>query len=562
MKLWPQLTFRRHKHSAHDSGPLDATEALHVAIDDLTKTLYIDQTRRSSVAIQQWMAEHRARTGLLYAVVWEPFSDITRRRNEIREVHAGQKTHQETANTARNQAIGILKIAAQCRASDVHILRRKDHTEVQFRIKKSLMVFRELNNTEGDALLVALYRLCSSQDNTIKPLETQDGGITGQLLDGTGLENVRLVRGPAYPANDGGGHMELRLQYREKSEGSGALPAGVTLRLPRRPEGSLKLASYGFSEDQIDRLKYIATQPSGVLLLTGPTGSGKTTTIYELAKWQARTDPGKRLVGIEQPVEYPMPWAVQLEISNALDAKAAGERFQGNLRYSLRMDPDRLIIGEIRDAEVALTTFDAAQTGHSVLSTLHIEDPFEFPTRLQNMNFERLSFRVTCNSSVIRGVVAQRLLPILCEHCKEPWTVEDDRMPHRAASALASWGDTSTTFKVYAGGCAHCQFTGVGSVTSVAEVVETDEELMNDLITKGIAIARRRFRSRPDADTPMVEKAITLALKGQVDPWTILREVDKIPSKEQVDRDRRIGRAERARAAQDAARLTPEEEVV
>ena len=88
MKLWPQLTFRRHKHSAHDSGPLDATEALHVAIDDLTKTLYIDQTRRSSVAIQQWMAEHRARTGLLYAVVWEPFSDITRRRNEIREVHA------------------------------------------------------------------------------------------------------------------------------------------------------------------------------------------------------------------------------------------------------------------------------------------------------------------------------------------------------------------------------------------------------------------------------------------------------------------------------------------
>ena len=133
-------------------------------------------------------------------------------------------------------------------------------------------------------------------------------------------------------------------------------------------------------------------------------------------------------------------------------------------------------------------------------------------------------------------------------------------MPHRAAAALASWGDTSKTFKMHAGGCAHCQFTGIGSVTSVAEVVETDEELMNDLITKGIAIARRRFRSRPDADTPMVEKAIALALQGKVDPWTILREVDKIPSKEQVDRDRRIGRAERARAAEEADRVNNDEE--
>lgn len=539
---------------------LSPNDAQHAAVDDLTKTIYIDRTKRSSDAFQAWLNSHLNTTGVVYHVVWEAFSDITRRREEIRQRGAAHHKPGEASNTARNQAISVLKIAATCRASDVHILRRREHTEIQFRIKKSLMVYRELNNSDGDALLVALYRLCSSQDNTIKPQETQDGGITGHLLDGTGLENVRLVRGPAYPANDGGGHMELRLQYREKSEGSGALPNNVLLTLPRRPDGQLKLVQYGFTEDQVDRLKYIATQPSGVLMLTGPTGSGKTTTIFELAKWQARTDPGKRLVAIEQPVEYPMPWAVQLEISNALDAAAAGKRFQDNLRYSLRMDPDRLIIGEIRDAEVALTAFDAAQTGHSVLTTLHIEDPFEFATRLQNMNFERLSFRVTCNSSVIRGIVAQRLLPILCDSCKEPWTPGDDRMPHRAAAALASWGDTSMTFKMHAGGCAHCQFTGIGSVTSVAEVVETDEELMNDLITKGIAIARRRFRSRPDVDTPMVEKAIALALQGKVDPWTILREVDKIPSKEQVDRDRRIGRAERARAAEEADRVNNDEE--
>jgi len=529
-------------------------DAQHVYVDDLTGTILADITRRDSLSLQQFLAAHTRATGRIFPVSWVPFSEVTHQATDARQRAAQSETDGETGN-ARGRAIALLKTAARARASDVHILRRRGHTEIQLRIKKNLVVLNELNNAEGDALLVAMYRLGSSQDNTFKENETQDGGIAGEILDGTGLENVRIVRGPAYPSVEGGGHMELRLQYREKSDGSAVLPEGVILRPPSAPTGRLKLRDYGFDEDQVDRLLYIASAPSGMLLFTGPTGSGKTTSIFEMGKWQARSAPGKRAVAIEQPVEYPMPWAVQLEISNALSAEAAGERFRENLRYSLRMDPDRLIIGEIRDAEVALTSFDASQTGHSVLSTLHIEDPFDFPLRFQNMDFNRLSFRVTCNSSVIRGIVAQRLLPVLCEHCKQRWTTDDERMPKRAAAALCSWGDTVSVFRLNPTGCVRCQYTGVGTVTAVAEVVETDEELMNDIVTKGVPVARRRYRSRPDADTPMVERAVKLALQGTVDPASIIREVALIPFKEQVDLDRARGRSEREHAAREAAAL-------
>jgi len=365
--------------------------------------------------------------------------------------------------------------------------------------------------------------------------------------------------------------MELRLQAREKNRGSGTLPTEVVLRECYRPPGQLSLEDYGFTPAQIDRLLYIVSQPSGILMATGPVGSGKTTLMFKLLEWLARTDPSKRLVSIEQPVEYPMPWGVQLEISNALSAAEAGKRAQEYLRYSLRMDPDILQLAEVRDAETALTTIMAAQTGRRVITTFHIACAFEFALRLQNMDHERLSPNVTCNSAVFRGIVAQRLIPVLCKHCKTPWQYEvgwDDKavrektgMPRRAAEAFASWGDITSVRKRHPGGCSHCQFTGFEAVTAVAEVVETDEELMNDLIHHGVSVARRRFRSRPDADTSMVEKAIHRAMDGLLDPATILKEIDRIPSKVEIERERVTGRAERDRAIQGTIRQSSSGEI-
>lgn len=535
----------------------------HVFLDAYKQIIYIDIAKRDDPDLALFLEQHDRDTGTSWELKLEHYADLQNRRDQERQrAHVAHPTAAKanaSDNNARSQAFALIRQAAQLGASDLHIHRLKDHTEVRLRIKKNVLVLKDMSIAEGDALLVAIYRLGSSQDSTFKEGETQDGGISGSELEGTGLENVRIVRGPSYPAMTGGGHMELRLQYKERAGSNTSSPLGVILRKPRTPPGSLMLKEYGFDDAQIDKLLYIASSPSGLLLLTGPTGSGKTTSIFELAKWQARTSPNKRTVTIEQPVEYPMPWAVQLEISNALTGEEAGLQFKENLRYSLRMDPDRLIIGEIRDAEVAITSFDASQTGHSVMSTLHIEDPFDFPLRFQNMNSEKLPFRTTCVSTIIRGIVAQRLLPVLCNHCKQPWSPSDPRMPKLACEALLTWGDAASVFQINHEGCAECSYTGVASVTAVAEVVETDEELMNDFITRGVTPARRRYRSRPDADKPMVERAIAMALEGKVDPQAIISEVERIPFRDKVERDRRIGRRERELDARKAEEFLNEE---
>lgn len=553
------LFFRnRSKSSSKNFSTLDdilpQRDSLHIFEDIERSIIVIDRDRQMDPTIQNFLADHQALRGAVFKVEWVPFSDIPKRKDELRLRQAKLKSPGTVDNTAQARAIAILKDAALCRASDVHILRRANHTEVQFRIKKNLLIYREVSCDEGDSLLNALCYACTSGDNTIKPYETQDGGLNGNQpeLVGTGIENVRMVRGPMYR----GQHMELRVQGREQSEGSGSLPPSITLRECYRPEGELKLRAYGFTEDQVERLLSVLRMPKGIIMLTGPVGSGKTTTNYELLKQVARINPGKRLITIAQPVEYEMPWAIQLEISNTLSAAEAGKKAQEYLRYSLRMDPNVLEIAEIRDAEIAITAISAAQTGRQVFTTMHIDCAFEYASRLENFDGKILAPRITCNSSVFKCIVAQRLIPLLCPQCKEPWDYDEaaerenerEGKPKRAARAIASWGDMSLVYTKKRGGCSHCQYTGFKSVTAVAEVVEPDEELMSDLATYGADIARRRFRSRPEADTSMVEKAIDRVFEGIIDPWSILDEIDRIPTKQEIERDRRTGAYERSAA--------------
>ncbi|MBB2156621.1 Flp pilus assembly complex ATPase component TadA [Gluconacetobacter diazotrophicus] len=550
-----------HRNRTAENGRVDppgvrlhAEDAQHIFIDEANAIAYLDEAKRNVPIYQQWLTAHERLpdTHNVYSLSFVPLGEVNRRREDAFRAASGTSHSAGDTSHVRGRAITLLRVAARCGATDIHILRRKSLVQVQFRIRKSLFVYGELSTAEGDALIIALYRLCAVQDNMFMPAETQDGAIAGDVLEQSGLSSVRVVRGPAYPVIDGGGHMELRLQTTEKSRGL-KIPADVNLRPLPPPPGELRLAEYGFSELQINKILYAAAALSGAIIVTGPTGSGKNTTNFEVSRWQAQTRPDKRTIEIGQPIEYPMPWAVQLEVSNAHTEEIAGKLFLENFRYSLRMDPDRLIVSEIRGAEIALTMYGAAQTGHQVLTTMHVDDPFDFPLRLQGMDYERLAPRVTCNSSIIRCVIAQRLVPHVCPHCSLPWDESDARLPRMAIDAFTSWGDVSKARMVRPGGCERCEFMGVHHVSAVAEVVLTDEELMNDIISKGVAVARRRYRSRDDADTSMVEKAIRLALAGTIDPMAIVSEVGQIPFRDHVELDRRRGRAERMAAAKAAA---------
>ena len=175
------------------------------------------------------------------------------------------------------------------------------------------------------------------------------------------------------------------------------------------------------------------------------------------------------------------------------------------------------------------------------MTTLHVDDPFDYPLRLQNMDFERLSFRTTCNASIVRGIVAQRLLPVLCPHCAVQWSPDDDRMPRQTCQAVLTWGDDPTRIRRTGPGCEHCLGTGIAGRTAVAEVVETDEQLMSDFVQYGVCIARHRFRARKDVDPSMVETAMTRVFAGIVDPYEVTAKVDRIRTRTAVMEERYAG---------------------
>ncbi|GBR25669.1 GspE/PulE family protein [Gluconobacter japonicus] len=513
-----------------------------IHIDEINQTVFINEALKRRAHVLAWLAELRRHPGLAtLRVEWELIGTLTERIQQAHHDNAIVSRDDAQDAEVRDEALALLREGAENGVSDVHIHRKERHTEILFRINGTLVVAHELTNDHADRLLRAMYTLASSRDSAYSEMEFQDAAVAGDVLKGTGLANVRIVKGPCLPVAEGGKFMVMRLQYAKSGGGRRGARTATEFRTPRRPEGHLKLLEYGFSQAQIDRILNISIAPSGVLICTGPTGSGKTTLLYEGAQHKARTQPGRRLVTIEQPAEYPMPWAIQLDISNALSAAAAGREFKGRLRSALRMDPDDIMVGEIRDMEVALTTFDAAQTGHFVMTTLHVDDPFDYPLRLQNMDFERLSFRTTCNASIVRGIVAQRLLPVLCPHCAVPWSPDDDRMPRQTCQAVLTWGDDPTRIRRTGPGCEHCLGTGIAGRTAVAEVVETDEQLMSDFVQYGVSIARHRFRARKGVDPSMVETAMTRAFAGIVDPYEVTAKVDRIRTRTAVMEERYAG---------------------
>ncbi|WP_255581907.1 GspE/PulE family protein [Cupriavidus sp. AU9028] len=434
----------------------------------------------------------------------------------------------ETLGLARR----LIADSAALVASDIHILVREDHTEIQVRVKGDLrtVAAQSMRREEGERLIRAMYTGLATVKDTYNPLDVQDAQIAGEALPGTGLSSVRIVRGPAYPVESGGSFLVARLQYREHHQEEApsiAIEASkrLDLRRPKSPPGEFKLPAMGYTPHQVELVSQLLRRPMGVIIVTGPTGSGKTTTLFECTRHQARLFPEKRLITIENPTEYPMDWAVQLSTES--------ERFPEMLRMTLRMDPDAVLLGEIRGVEEAIATLQAAATGHLVLTTLHVTDPFETFSRLVMLDHVRLAMGVICNHNQIIGLIAQRIVPLLCQECRLPLARAPGRVPDYMHRALQSWGDL-TAVHVRGSGCHHCHGEGIVGQQAVAEVVVATEALMQDCIKDGVLAARRNHRARSGADKPMIAHALDLVLAGKLDPVDAERSVDAIPMKEEI----------------------------
>lgn len=262
------------------------------------------------------------------------------------------------------------------------------------------------------------------------------------------------------------------------------------------------LSSIGFDDAQIARLDRMIRRSHGAILVTGPTGAGKTTSLYGMLRRINMLQ--RNVLTIEDPVEFRIPLARQMEVN-----EKAGITFSSAVRAFLRQDPDVILVGEVRDEDTAQLAMRASQTGHLVLSTLHTNDAIGAIVRLRDLAVDDMVL-----SASLIGVVAQRLVRRLCPHCKTEVAIQDDD--------LARYGALPPHVAQHQG-CARCHFTGYTGRAAIAEVIEFDEELRS-LVERGAMPTEVERRAREKGMKSLREAALSLVRSGVTD----LTEIERV----------------------------------
>jgi MSHA biogenesis protein MshE len=317
--------------------------------------------------------------------------------------------------------------ATQVRASDIHIEPQEARLQIRFRIDGVLHLQTEADPKIATPLALRL-KLMADLDISEKRLP-QDGRFAIK---------VKQQR------------IDVRISTMPTQHGE-----SVVMRLLNQGGTTLRLDAIGMPERLVEKFRAIVARPNGLVLVTGPTGSGKTTTLYSALSELNSVE--KKLITVEDPVEYRLPGINQVQVNDKIDLS-----FARVLRSALRQDPDIVLVGEMRDQETAQIGLRAAMTGHLVLSTLHTNDAASTPLRLMDMGVPRYMV-----SSSLQAVLAQRLVRVICESCTVPYQVS----PAEHEWLRAELGDARPPF-FHGKGCSHCNGMGYRGRTGVYELLE------------------------------------------------------------------------------------------
>nr|CRH06358.1 Type II secretion system protein E, Type 4 fimbrial assembly protein pilB [Candidatus Magnetococcus massalia] len=322
----------------------------------------------------------------------------------------------------------LFQLAVKTRASDVHIRPMDQSISVAFRI---------------DGVMRAMFSLPPSMKRVVTTLKMRAG------MD---IAEQRLPQ-------DGSFSDEILTNNYDFRVSTTVCPFGENMVLRMLPSKSdfMGLAQLGFEPEDVELVRKIFNEPYGIVLLTGPTGSGKTTTLYAAVRALNLTE--KNVLTVENPIEYRIPLVRQTQINTK-----AGYTFANAIRYFLRHDPDVILVGEVRDGETAQTAISASETGHMVLSTLHSNTAFGAIPRLRSLGVEPFML-----AESLVGVVSQRLVRKICPNCKESYTP--------TAEELGYLGNPDVDVLYRGKGCDTCFGTGYRGRTLVYEILQSSPEL-------------------------------------------------------------------------------------
>ncbi len=374
----------------------------------------------------------------------------------------------------------LIQRAVEQHASDIHIEPFEGQLKVRYRIDG---VLKEVESPAKQfaAAIISRIKIMAKLDIAERRLP-QDGRIRTRMQ---------------------GVDFDMRISTIPTMHGE-----SVVIRLLNQESVVLSFDSLGFNPDVQNTLKEVLRLPHGVVLITGPTGSGKTTTLYTALN--LLNEPNRKIITVEDPIEY------QLEGINQIQAKSSiGLTFASALRSIVRQDPDVIMVGEMRDLETAEICIKSALTGHLVLSTLHTNDAASSITRLIEMRVEDYLLTSTLNA-----VVAQRLVRVLCDHCKEPQSIPQTLRDEIISNNIPMPSDAQICV---AKGCSECGDTGYSGRTCIVEVLRLDESIKKKILERSDAGDLQRLAIEKGMQT-MYQDGLGKVLQGV----TTLEEVTRV----------------------------------
>lgn len=419
-----------------------------VAISDLYDIITLDQIKRFFPSQFRIIPVYATETDILRAI--DQYYDYEMSIDGIlKEIESGNTDYSEEQSMNGNYKSPMVRLvdalltdAVKVGASDLHFEPEDFFLRLRYRINGKMEQIRTFHNKYWAAIAVRIKIM--SGMNIAETRKPQDGRIQSRIL---------------------GRNIDFRVSSHPTVAGE-----NIVMRILDEKKAILSLPKLGFTEDNINLVKKCIKKPDGITILTGPTGSGKTTTLYTLLNMINNME--LNIMTLENPVEYRLPLIRQSNINPEI-----GVTFAEGIRTLLRQDPDVILVGEVRDEETAVAAVQAAMTGHQVYTSLHTNDAFSAIPRLMQIGVKPylLSGSLTC-------IIAQRLARTICPHCKEAYPITEEE--REILTKVLGEEEMANVKNLYRGrGCEKCRGKGYTTRTAVIEVLDVDKEI-DDMIVR------------------------------------------------------------------------------